>query len=450
VKPQSYATAPAQQNQARRRRHRNPAVAHYLGLPASLEPEHPDKYALLPDEPDIPAPKPVRKRRKLTEMSTAVKHTNSGTDKMFSRPKRISEGLRVTKTRHKPAVQSKTSAADASQPYDNEVDAAEKTVPSLSSEPDSRHISHNIAVKRTGGNSAGQSSQIIFLATPSNPYADTQHLAHGTNDHNTNDPDRSDWPEIKQDSTGLGDEDFDIDLDDDELLRLTSDMVDTGGMVNAMSSLPIKSSMTQSKHKKDGAWGSTEDTIIALDDDTSNSQPKSKKFVSPVTLTTRLLAATGDFGSADARKPIVRPSFPLAVRDRSPIIGLSSNTLLRTCFRIGEAVNQAHQASKSGNQVVFELYARILDSERDATSQHFTFCDLFHAKPPYIKAIYDGALWKSIQLFSYDSARLLQQGRICRCMGKMKREGKEWVMTVLNIWEATWDDIRWVEGIVNS
>jgi hypothetical protein len=35
-------------------------------------------------------------------------------------------------------------------------------------------------------------------------------------------------------------------------------------------------------------------------------------------------------------------------------------------------------------------------------------------------------------------------------MGKMKREGKEWVMTVLNIWEAKWDDIKWVEGIVNA
>jgi NADPH-dependent glutamate synthase beta subunit-like oxidoreductase len=124
--------------------------------------------------------------------------------------------------------------------------------------------------------------------------------------------------------------------------------------------------------------------------------------------------------------------------------------LLRTCFRIGEAINQAHQASKSGKPIMFELYARIFDSTREDTKQYFTFCDLFHAKPPYIKAVYEGAIWKAVELFDYDSKRLLQHGRICRCMGTMKRDGKEWIMVVANIWEATWDDIKWVEGIVNA
>lgn len=32
----------------------------------------------------------------------------------------------------------------------------------------------------------------------------------------------------------------------------------------------------------------------------------------------------------------------------------------------------------------------------------------------------------------------------------MKRDGKNWTMTVLNVWEATWDDVQWVEGIVNA
>jgi hypothetical protein len=182
----------------------------------------------------------------------------------------------------------------------------------------------------------------------------------------------------------------------------------------------------------------------------SKTDNKFKKFVSPITLTNRLLAATGDINPAAARKPIVRQAFPDAVRDRSPIIGLSSNMLLRTCFRIGEAINQAHQSSKSGKHVVFELYARILDSERDETMQHFTFCDLFHGKPPYIKATYAAAIWKPVQLFNYDCTRLQQQGRVCRTMGTMKRDGKDWVLSVLNIWEATWDDIKWVEGIVNS
>ena len=169
-----------------------------------------------------------------------------------------------------------------------------------------------------------------------------------------------------------------------------------------------------------------------------------------MTLTSRLLASTGDIDRADARKPIARSPFPEAVRDRSPIIGLSSDALLRTCFRVGEAINQAHQSSKSGKHILFELYARVLESTREEAKQNFTFCDLFHGKPPYIKGTYDGARWQPVQLFDYDSKRLLQQGRICRCMGTMKRDGKEWAMSVSSIWEATWDDIKWVKGIVNA
>ncbi|KAF2825362.1 hypothetical protein CC86DRAFT_294925 [Ophiobolus disseminans] len=221
-------------------------------------------------------------------------------------------------------------------------------------------------------------------------------------------------------------------------------MIDTGGSIRAFSSSPLRPDVAHTQYS-----GSSTHVPIIIEEENST-QRRAKKFVSPITLTTRLLAATGDIDTVEARKPIARPLFPDAVRDRSPIIGLSSSTLLRTCFRIGEVINQAHQADKTGKHITFELYARILDSERDNKTQFFTFCDLFHGKPPYLKAAYDAALWKSVQLFNYDSKRLLQQGRIGRCMGTMKREGKEWIMTVLNIWEATWDDIKWVEGIVNA
>jgi hypothetical protein len=91
----------------------------------------------------------------------------------------------------------------------------------------------------------------------------------------------------------------------------------------------------------------------------------------------------------------------------------------------------------------------VLASERTESEQRFTFCDVFHAKPPHIRAVYSAVMWKSVQLFEYDSKRLLKEGRMCRCIGTMKREGKEWMMTVLNVWEATWEDIKWVEGIVS-
>lgn len=99
--------------------------------------------------------------------------------------------------------------------------------------------------------------------------------------------------------------------------------------------------------------------------------------------------------------------------------------------------------------MLIELYARVLASERTEKQQHFTFCDLFHAKPPYVKGAYDAVIWKAVPLFEYDSRRLMQQGRMCRCIGTMKRNGKERFMVIHNIWEATWEDVEWVEGIVN-
>ncbi|USP79558.1 hypothetical protein yc1106_06832 [Curvularia clavata] len=246
--------------------------------------------------------------------------------------------------------------------------------------------------------------------------------------------------------TATNGDDYDFDIPDDELLVLTLG-----------SCFDISSNVSNSLA---GFQDSNNDKEHSVDDDrvnaiqeappVSSSQPARKKFVSPVTSTTRVLSASREKEIAQTRKPIVRPLFPESVRDRSPIIGLSSNVVLRTCFRIGEAINQSLQAFKSGQQMIIELYARVLASERTETHQYFTFCDLFHIRPPYIKGAYDAAIWKAVPLFEYDSRRLLQQGRICRCVGVMKHSTKERIMTIHNIWEATWDDIQWVEGIVCS
>lgn len=258
-------------------------------------------------------------------------------------------------------------------------------------------------------------------------------------------------PALQQHETLISaEDDFDFDINDDELLAL---IPEDDGTCSELAK-PTSKSPTQSYNTDDDRLcptpGSCTDIPIMLEEVTTktNSQQLFKQFTSPVTPTTRLQAAYGDSGSAEIRKPIVRPPFPDSVRDRSPIIGLSSNSLLRTCFRIGEVINQSCQASKSGKRIMIEMYARILASERTGREQQFTFCDLFHARPPYIKGAYSAAIWKSVPLFEYDCSRLLQRGRICRCIGTMKREGKVWTMTVLNIWEATWEDIEWVEAIV--
>ncbi|OCL14227.1 hypothetical protein AOQ84DRAFT_281525 [Glonium stellatum] len=149
--------------------------------------------------------------------------------------------------------------------------------------------------------------------------------------------------------------------------------------------------------------------------------------------------------------PIVRPSFPARAGDRSLIIGLSSETLLRTCFRVGEALNVGRQAVRNGKPTIIELYAHVTSSwrELDSVKQYFTFSDLFHDHPPFMNGVYE--LWKGVSLWNYDSGRFLnpsEQKRMCRCIGEMKRDGKKWKFVILNIWEATWDDIDYVKGIV--
>lgn len=181
-----------------------------------------------------------------------------------------------------------------------------------------------------------------------------------------------------------------------------------------------------------------------------SSQRNTQQFVSPMTPKSQVPIKKSAISSSEARKPIVRPPFPPPVRDRSPIIGLSSNLLLRTCFRIGETINQASHASKSGKNMLFELYARVLSSTRDEAKQLFVFGDLFHDRPPHIKGVYDAAIWRQVELYNYDSGRLLEQRRMCRCIGRMRRDRKEWTMQVLNIWETTWEDIEWVEGIADG
>lgn len=173
-----------------------------------------------------------------------------------------------------------------------------------------------------------------------------------------------------------------------------------------------------------------------------------QKFISPVTTLTQI--RTNESIDAEKRTPIVRVAFPNQVRNRSPVIGLSPARVLRTCFRIGEAINAGRDAVKNNKEVLLELYARVVESVRVDDKQTFVFCDLFHTKPPYIKAEYPSTIWQPCNLHEVDSGRLLVGNRMCRCIGTMRKEDMEWTLQVLNIWECTWEDIEWVEAIVNA
>jgi hypothetical protein len=153
--------------------------------------------------------------------------------------------------------------------------------------------------------------------------------------------------------------------------------------------------------------------------------------------------------------PFARPPFPSKVLDRSPILGLSSSPLLRTCFRIGEALNAATVASHTTLDPLIELYARVTYSQRVGVEQFFQFADLFRSeRPPFLNGSYVG--WKSVDLWDCDSKYFLGEtgkGKIARCVGKLKRDEKRrgsWKMVIFSIWEASWDDVGYVKGIVCS
>ena len=78
-------------------------------------------------------------------------------------------------------------------------------------------------------------------------------------------------------------------------------------------------------------------------------------------------------------EPFVRPPFPSLIVDRCPVSGLSGQTFLRTCFRIGEMFQAGSSCSAQKLNPVIELFARVNFSSREpgTTKQHFQFMDLW-------------------------------------------------------------------------
>ena len=154
--------------------------------------------------------------------------------------------------------------------------------------------------------------------------------------------------------------------------------------------------------------------------------------------------------------PFTRPSFPKPIRDRSPILGLTNRAVLRTCFRIGEALNAAAVASRTNTDAVIELYGRVIHSERETEKgykQFLQFGDLFTDKPPYLSATY--SLWKGVGLWDMDSKVFLGEeggGKMARVLGRIKKreQGGGCEMVVLSIWEVDWEDVGVAKGIVCS
>ncbi|KAI0204536.1 hypothetical protein F4808DRAFT_345991 [Astrocystis sublimbata] len=167
---------------------------------------------------------------------------------------------------------------------------------------------------------------------------------------------------------------------------------------------------------------------------------------------------TGDRGS-QANKPgaliaFVRPPFPEKVRDRPLVPGMSSNTLLRTCFRIGVMISQTVHCFNHKQDVTFELYARVTYSSREtlARKQHFQFVDLYKDQQPYPAATL--ANWRVGSQLDKDSSTFLDTAegpRLCWCLCKPTRDPRAavgWTYTVLNIREIDREQLDWAKRII--
>ncbi|KAI5866254.1 hypothetical protein GGS23DRAFT_377298 [Durotheca rogersii] len=159
-------------------------------------------------------------------------------------------------------------------------------------------------------------------------------------------------------------------------------------------------------------------------------------------------------GDETRLRPFVRPPFPEKVRDGSAILGLSSNTVLRTCFRVGEMINQSVRCLTRQHDAVFELFARVTYSNRENLErrQHFQFVDLFKDQRPYPAGILTG--WRVGGRLDRQSAAFLPvkaEPRICRCLCRPKRDPKAatgLILTIISIREADWTQIRWAKKLV--
>jgi hypothetical protein len=152
-------------------------------------------------------------------------------------------------------------------------------------------------------------------------------------------------------------------------------------------------------------------------------------------------------------KPFARPDFPSLVPDRCPVIGVSAQAFLRTCFRIGEMFKEGARRNALGQDVVIELFARVTFSSRDAgtTTQHFQFADLWHDRPPFPNGVLMN--YRATGLAESESKVFIETDgeKMARCLGRLKRDTKSnigWLLHIINIRTTDWEEILFTKNAV--
>ena len=153
--------------------------------------------------------------------------------------------------------------------------------------------------------------------------------------------------------------------------------------------------------------------------------------------------------------PFARPDFPTLTRDRSPVTGVSAQTFLRVCFRIGEMFKEGARCEALKQDAVVELFARVTFSSREpgTTKQHFQFADLWHDRPPFPNGVL--ANYKTTGLVESECKVFLgaDEGRLTRCLGRLKKDSKSatgWMLHIINIRTTDWEEINWTKRIVSA
>ncbi|KAI1116388.1 hypothetical protein F5Y14DRAFT_458978 [Nemania sp. NC0429] len=180
-----------------------------------------------------------------------------------------------------------------------------------------------------------------------------------------------------------------------------------------------------------------------------------RKITSPVKVEMRrtMPRVAGTVDEVVSLPALIRKPFPQKIRDRPSVAGMSSDTLLRTCFRIGAMISQTVHCFKHQQDVVFEVYARVTYSSRETLvrKQHFQFIDLCKDQQPYPAATL--ANWRVGSQLDIDSSAFLDTSagpRLCRCMCKPMKDPKAaigWTYSVLKIEEIDWEEINRVKKI---
>ncbi|KAH7027907.1 uncharacterized protein B0I36DRAFT_328189 [Microdochium trichocladiopsis] len=111
-------------------------------------------------------------------------------------------------------------------------------------------------------------------------------------------------------------------------------------------------------------------------------------------------------------------------------------------------ISQTAKCHSQQQDVVFELYARVKQSEREnlTRKQHFLLIDLFKATPPYPHAALTG--WRNGGLFERQAGQFLGvcgEPKLYWCLCKPVKDPRAaigWTYAILSIKPISWEHVQ--------